>query len=75
MSIIVSVKWHDPNNGDLVKTIFEETKTPIMIILDGKKLPAVSWQGVVNAYNLLYKDHVQLMEEGKHMLDQTNIEG
>jgi hypothetical protein len=72
---MASVTWQDPTNGDLVKTIFGAENLMTMTMLDGKKLPVVSWQGAVNAYNLLYEDHVWLIEEAKHTLAPTNAEG
>jgi hypothetical protein len=72
---MASVTWHDPTNGDLVKTIFGEEILTTMTMPVGKKLPVVSWQGAVNAYNSLYEDHVRLMEDAKHTLARTNAVG
>jgi hypothetical protein len=52
--------------------IFAEANLTTMALPDGKKLAVVSWQGAMNAYNLLHKDHVQLMDIVKHTLERAN---
>jgi hypothetical protein len=58
-----------------MKTIFGETNIATMTMPDAKKLPVVLWQGAINVYNLLYKDHTRLVDKAEHMLDWTNTEG
>jgi hypothetical protein len=61
--------WVDPSNGDLVNKIFGEANITTITMPDGKNLLAVSWQGVVNIYDMLYKDHYRLMYEAKLTLE------
>jgi hypothetical protein len=67
--------WVDSSNSDLVKNNFGKANTTIMTILNSTNLPVVSEEGVVNIYDMLYKEHYKLMDKAELSLEWTNGEG
>lgn len=67
--------WHDPNDANLVRTLFSPGSLTTMTMPDGNEVPVVLYEGAVELYTKLYSSHLNQMELANETLESTNAKG